>query len=70
MEVPSILLSGNHKEINDWRKREMINRTSNRRNDLILSKGFKNSPLRKRIKKDKKQISLCIENEYENYPDW
>ena len=53
MEVPSILLSGNHKEINDWREREMIKRTSNRRNDLFLSKDFKNAPDSKRIKEDK-----------------
>ena len=47
MEVPSILLSGNHKEINDWRYREMIKRTLERRKDLILSKNSKNTSLNK-----------------------
>ena len=53
MDVPDILLSGNHKEINDWREREMIKRTTERRNDLIFSKDFKNAPVSKRIKRDK-----------------
>tara|TARA_Y100000589_G_scaffold263405_1_gene253866 strand:+ start:59 stop:841 length:783 start_codon:yes stop_codon:yes gene_type:complete len=53
MEVPNILLSGNHKEINDWRESEMIKRTAERRNDLVLSKDFKNLPASKRIKGEK-----------------
>ena len=53
MEVPSILLSGNHKEISAWRKRQMIKRTSDRRNDLISSKELKNASESKRLKKDK-----------------
>jgi len=71
MEVPSILLSGNHKEIYDWREREMIKRTSNRRNDLIASKNFKNVPVSKRAKEDKNDsMRFRIVNEYDNYPDW
>ena len=71
MEVPSILLSGNHKEINDWREREMIKRTSERRNDLILSKDFKNVPVSKRINVDNKDsMRFRIGNEYDIYPDW
>ena len=53
MEVPDILLSGNHKEIYEWREREMIKRTSTRRKDLFLSKDFKNAPDSKRIEGDK-----------------
>ena len=53
MEVPGILLSGNHKEIYEWREREMIKRTSTRRKDLFLSKDFKNAPDSKRIEGDK-----------------
>ena len=34
MKVPDILLSGNHKEIEVWRKNQMIERTNKRRNDL------------------------------------
>ena len=71
MEVPDILLSGNHKEINDWREKEMIKRTSERRNDLILSKDFKNAPVSKRIKEDKNDsMRFRIGNKYDNYPDW
>ena len=34
MKVPDILLSGNHKEIKDWRENQMKKRTIERRNDL------------------------------------
>ena len=71
MDVPDILLSGNHKEINDWREMEMIKRTTERRNDLIFSKDFKNAPVSKRIKRDKKDsMRFRIGNEYDIYPDW
>ena len=71
MEVPSILLSGNHKEINDWRQREMIKRTLERRKDLILSKNSKNASVNKMIKKDNIHgISSLSDNEYDNYPNW
>ena len=32
MKVPDILLSGNHKEIKDWRENQMKKRTIERRN--------------------------------------
>lgn len=35
MDVPSVLLSGNHAEIAAWRRREQIRRTAERRPDLI-----------------------------------
>ena len=35
MKVPKILLSGNHKAINEWRENEAIRRTKKRRPDLI-----------------------------------
>ena len=34
MKVPDVLLSGNHKEINSWRKAQMLKRTIERRKDL------------------------------------
>ena len=34
MKVPKILLSGNHKKIQEWRKKEAIKRTKKRRHDL------------------------------------
>ena len=38
MKVPDILLSGNHKEIAEWREEERRKRTEERRNDLIHKK--------------------------------
>ncbi len=35
LKVPKVLLSGNHKKINDWRLREAIKRTKKRRPDLL-----------------------------------
>ncbi|MBU2591516.1 MAG: tRNA (guanosine(37)-N1)-methyltransferase TrmD, partial [Nitrospinae bacterium] len=35
MEVPEVLLSGNHEEIRKWRRREAIKRTLERRSDLL-----------------------------------
>lgn len=35
MEVPEVLLSGNHKEIALWRKNEQIKKTKERRSDLL-----------------------------------
>ena len=35
MKVPSILLSGNHSEVRRWQKQQSLNRTRERRPDLI-----------------------------------
>ena len=35
MYVPDVLISGNHKEIELWRKKQMLKRTIERRKDLI-----------------------------------
>ena len=40
MKVPDILVSGNHKEIKSWREQKMLERTINRRNDLIENSDF------------------------------
>jgi tRNA (guanine37-N1)-methyltransferase len=34
-KVPDVLLSGNHKEISDWRRRQSVLRTARRRPDLL-----------------------------------
>jgi tRNA (guanine37-N1)-methyltransferase len=34
-KVPDVLLSGNHKEISDWRRRQSVLRTAHRRPDLL-----------------------------------
>jgi len=36
MKVPEILLSGNHKEIAEWRRLQRIERTKQRRKDLLV----------------------------------
>ena len=38
LEVPSVLLSGNHKEIEKWRKEESLKKTKSVRPDLINSR--------------------------------
>ena len=38
MKVPDILLSGNHQEIDKWRKNESLQRTKQRRSDLLGNK--------------------------------
>jgi len=71
MNVPNILLSGNHKEIKNWRNDQKIQRTLERRKDLILSEEFKKSRESKVInKKYNNFMRFFMENEYHNYPDW
>lgn len=41
MEVPEILLSGNHARINEWRENESIKITIERRPDLLLDRKLK-----------------------------
>ena len=38
--VPEVLLSGNHREINSWRRRESLRRTRIRRPDLLQKQGI------------------------------
>ncbi len=71
MNVPSILLSGNHKKIKEWRNVQMVKRTIERRKDLISSEDFKDSLEIKRISKEYKNFTgLLTDNEYDTYPDW
>ena len=71
MKVPSILLSGNHKEIKKWRNNQKILRTVERRKDLISSEDFKKSPESKRIYEVHNNfMRFRIDNEYDIYPDW
>ena len=52
MKVPDILVSGNHEEIKSWRKQQMLERTLERRNDLISNESDKKLAKSKRIKED------------------
>ncbi len=57
-KVPDILLSGHHKAIEDWRRREALKRTWQRRRDLLET-----APLRD---EDRKMLqSLVLEKERE-----
>lgn len=40
MKVPDVLLSGNHKHIEEWRKKESLRRTYKRRPDLLESYSY------------------------------
>ncbi|WP_077300250.1 tRNA (guanosine(37)-N1)-methyltransferase TrmD [Virgibacillus pantothenticus] len=40
MEVPEVLLSGDHAKIEAWRKRQALERTYERRKDLLLKKNL------------------------------
>ena len=68
---PDILVSGNHEEIKLWRKQKMLERTLDRRNDLISNEDYKKIPKSKRINEDSnKMMKFRICNEYDIYPDW
>ena len=38
LEVPEVLLSGNHEEVNKWRAEQSLERTKERRKDLLKKK--------------------------------
>ncbi len=71
MKVPDILVSGNHEEINLWRRQKSIERTLERRSDLISNANHKESPQIDGIINESNQfIELNKGNEYDVYPDW
>ncbi len=71
MKVPEILVSGNHEEIKLWRKQKMLERTLDRRNDLIYNDEYKKVPKIKRINEDLNEImNFRTGNEYDFYPNW
>ena len=71
MKVPNILVSGNHEEIKSWRRQKSIERTLERRSDLISNENYKKLLQSKRIIKESNQfINFRISNEYDIYPDW
>ena len=71
MKVPDILSSGNHNEIKLWREKKMLERTKERRNDLINENN-----LNKQIKNNQEKflandfIRFLKDNEFNFYPDW
>jgi len=71
MRVPDVLVSGNHEEIKLWRKQKSIERTLDKRSDLILNEKHKKSSQSKiRIKDNSQFMKFRKANEYDLYPDW
>ena len=71
MKVPDILVSGNHKEINSWRRQKSIERTLERRSDLISNENYKKLSQSMRIDKNFNQfMNVQIGNDHHYYPDW
>ena len=70
MRVPDILVSGNHEEIKLWRQKKMIERTLERREDLIPKENNKKSLERKRKTKDlNKLMKIQTGNEEDFFYD-
>ena len=66
MKVPDILVSGNHEEIKSWRRRKSIERTLERRSDLISKENYKKFPKSKRIIKEYNQfMNFRVGNGYD-----
>ena len=71
MKVPEILVSGNHNEINSWRRQKSIERTLERRSDLISNENYKKLFQSKLINKNFHQLmNNKIGNDFHYYPDW
>ena len=71
MKVPEILVSGHHQEIKLWRDKKKLERTLERRNDLVSEKSYQQQ-LKNKISKNNsnENIQLWKEIGYSNYPDW
>ena len=61
MKVPDTLVSGNHEEIKSWRRQKSIERTLERRKDLM---SYHNNLDPSNINK------IRFKNENHSYPDW
>lgn len=64
MKVPEVLLSGNHKKIDDWRTKQSLRRTFERRNDLLIEKN------KTHFNKDKDDPLYKFLQNFSQYPDW
>lgn len=56
LKVPEVLMSGNHKKINEWRLKESLKRTYLRRKDLLEKRTLTNEE-KKLLKEIKEQFS-------------
>ena len=68
LKVPEVLISGNHKAIKSWRERKMLERTINRRIDLIPTDNLKkNLDVNSILNYNYKFDNSYFENEYPNW---
>ena len=60
MEVPAVLLNGNHKLINEWRNKEALRTTYKKRPDLLQNYNFSKQELKwlEEIKEEEKEIII------------
>ena len=71
MKVPDVLVSGNHKEIKLWRREKSLERTLERRGDLMTNQNYKKSHNDKQKKKEIAEILQFQNISYQDfYPDW
>ncbi len=71
MRVPDVLVSGNHEEIKLWRDKKRIERTLERRFDLISDEHYKHPSNIKRVEKElNKSMKFLMKKENDIYPDW
>ncbi len=70
MKVPDVLVSGNHEEIKLWRMLKMLERTNQRRNDLITNESVDKLLDRKRKRIEEIDLTRFTINNFESYPDW
>ena len=68
MKVPDVLVSGNHKEIEAWRKKQKFQRTNLRRRDLISDKNINNLEIK--ITDKYRESNEDYFYGYDLYPDW
>ena len=57
LKVPDVLLSGHHKNIENWRKKESLKRTYLRRPDLLKTR---------KLTKEEQKLLFEIKKEVEN----
>ncbi len=71
MNVPDILLSGNHQKIKSWRNDQMIKRTHSRRKDLIENLNDTNLDLNEKENQNQTQSKIFKDiYDHDNYPEW
>ena len=59
MEVPEVLLSGHHKNIEEWRRQQSIKRTLERRPDLLKQAGLTMKEVKYQLAKEEDLVFLC-----------